>query len=226
MKQITNLNERPAGQKRDGMEFWEYGRSEAPTVLIQPVDEQDLFAIEQEVQMIRDLADNEFCLIAAKVGNWNHDLSPWRAPAVFGNEEFGDGAAETLEEILMLCSCDDRPCCIGGYSLAGLFALWSAYQTDRFFGVAAASPSVWFPEFSDYMKGHRIKSKAVYLSLGDREEKARNPKLASVGSCIREGYETLQEQDISCILEWNKGNHFRDAGSRTAAAFAWVLRNV
>ena len=34
---------------------------------------------------------------------------------------------------------------LGGYSLAGLFALWASTQTDLFYGVAAASPSVWFP---------------------------------------------------------------------------------
>ena len=36
---------------------------------------------------------------AVKVESWNRDLSPWPAPAVFGNESFGDGAAALLREI-------------------------------------------------------------------------------------------------------------------------------
>ena len=56
----------------------------------------------------------------------------------------------------------------------------SAYQTDVFKGVAAASPSMWFPGFSDYMKEQDIKAKTVYLSLGDKEEKTRNPVMTTV----------------------------------------------
>ena len=59
--------------------------------------------------------------------------------------------------------------------MAGLFSLWAAYQTDAFAGVAAASPSIWFPDFLQDMKEHGIRTESVYLSLGDREEKTRNP---------------------------------------------------
>lgn len=59
--------------------------------------------------------------------------------------------------------------------MVGLFSLWAAYQTDAFAGVAAASPSIWFPDFLQYMKEHDIRTESVYLSLGDREEKTRNP---------------------------------------------------
>ena len=111
---------------------------------------------------------------------------------------------------------------IGGYSLAGLFALWAAYQTDVFAGAVAASPSVWFPEFIDYMKANEIKVKNVYLSLGDKEEKAKNPTMATVGDCIREAYAWLNEQGVNVTLEWNQGNHFKDADVRTAKGFTWV----
>ena len=112
-----------------------------------------------------------------KVKDWNHDLSPWKAPAVFGRDQFGDGAEETLAEVLKTCNDRNKTYIIGGYSLAGLFALWAAYQTDAFSAVAAASPSVWFPGFSEYMKERIPQVRSVYLSLGDREEKARNHKV-------------------------------------------------
>ena len=207
------------------METYLFGSESAPNVLIQPVDSHDLEGIENEVKTIRELTNAGFRMIAVQVPDWNRDLSPWTAPAVFGKEGFGDGAGDFLEEILPLCP-DGKACYIGGYSLAGLFALWAAYRTGRFAGVAAASPSVWFPGFTDFMQENRIQSKAVYLSLGDREEKAKNPVMAAVGSRIREAEGILKAQGIPCILEWNPGNHFRDADIRTAKAFAWVLNRT
>ncbi|QTE67250.1 esterase [Clostridiales bacterium] len=207
------------------METYLFGSDSAPNVLIQPVDSHDLEGIENEVKTISELTNADFRMIAVRVPDWNRDLSPWTAPAVFGKESFGDGAGDFLEGILPLCP-DGKTCYIGGYSLAGLFALWAAYRTGRFAGVAAASPSVWFPGFTDFMQANRIQSKAVYLSLGDREEKAKNPVMAAVGSRIREAEGILKAQGIPCTLEWNPGNHFRDADIRTAKAFAWVLNHT
>ncbi len=207
------------------METYLFGSESAPNILIQPVDSHDLEGIENEVKTIRELTDADFRMIAVRVPDWNRDLSPWTAPAVFGKEGFGDGAADFLAGILPLCP-EGKACYIGGYSLAGLFALWAAYRTDRFTGVAAASPSVWFPGFTEYMQANRIQSKAVYLSLGDREEKAKNPVMAAVGSRIREAEGILKAQGIPCALEWNPGNHFRDADIRTAKAFAWLLNRT
>ena len=31
---------------------------------------------------------------------------------------------------------------------------------------------------------------------------------------------------IDTVLEWNPGNHFRDADIRTAKAFAWAMRRA
>ena len=206
------------------MEVFEYGNLTTKTVLLQPVDEYDLKAIENETALIQEDTAEDFRLLAFKVDDWNKDLSPWNAPAVFGKADFGEGAADTLGEIMKFCKDRTRTYYIGGYSLAGLFALWAGYQTDLFQGIAAASPSMWFPGFIDYMKEHKLNSRHVYLSLGDREEKARNPVMATVGDRIREAYSLITEQNIDCILEWNEGNHFKDADLRTAKAFSWVMK--
>ena len=203
---------------------YEYGNPEAQTVLVQMVDDHDLEAIENEFSLIKESTNRDFLLVAIKVESWNGDLSPWKAPAVFGKEDFGEGAKDTLSEVLSICSDRSRTYYIGGYSLAGLFALWTSYQSDIFSGVAAASPSIWFPGFIDYMKENEIRTKSVYLSLGDREEKTRNPVMATVGEKIREAKALLDEKGVDCTLEWNQGNHFKDADIRTAKAFAWVLR--
>ena len=200
-----------------------YGNPDANTVLIQMIDDHDLKGLENEAEEIRDRTDKDFYLIGIKVQSWNDDLSPWEAPAVFGKDGFGGRAGSTLDELMPLCAGRNRTYYIGGYSLAALFALWAAYQTDIFKGVAAASPSMWFPRFADYMKENRIKADSVYLSLGDKEEKVKNPVMATVGDRIREAADVLKGQDVNTILEWNEGNHFKDAGIRTAKAFASLL---
>ncbi len=206
------------------MTRYKYGDTSASVVLIQPVDKQDLSVMDSEVSEIKRLSEKDFCLIAVEVENWNKDLSPWKAPAVFGKEDFGDGAKALLEDIKTICADREKTYYIGGYSLAGLFSLWSAYQTDLFAAVAAASPSVWFPGFIDYMRNNEIRSSKVYLSLGDKEEKTRNKMMAAVGDCIREAHELLKVRGTDTVLEWNQGNHFKDSDLRTARAFAWLLK--
>ncbi len=207
------------------MEIFELGDPQSGIVLIQPADDHDLEGIRNESEAIAGRCKTSFRLVAVRISDWNNELSPWKAPAVFGREGFGGGASETLGALLGLCADKSKTYYIGGYSLAGLFALWAAYQTDTFSGVAAASPSLWFPDFTGYMKNNEIRTDTVYLSLGDREEKTRNPVMASVGSRIRETYTLLKERGVNCILEWNQGNHFMDADLRTARAFAWVINS-
>ena len=203
-----------------------YGNPGADLTLVKMTDDHDMEIIENEVSLIRDLSGGQdFCLKAVKVHSWNHDLSPWPAPAVFGKEDFGDGAAESLRFLLdeVLADSSARKVYIGGYSLAGLFALWAGYQTTRFDGIAAASPSIWFPHFTEYMKNNMTQVDAVYLSLGDREERTRNPVMSQVGNAISNAESILKAAGIDCILEWNKGNHFKEPDLRTAKAFAWLM---
>ena len=202
-----------------------YGNINSQIVLLQPVDEHDLDMIEQEIKEIEKYVQTSFQVIAYPIKNWNLELSPWEAPAVFGKEGFGAGANKTLQEILKCCEDESKTYILGGYSLAGLFALWSAYQTDAFTAIAAASPSVWFPGYIEYMKNHEFLAKAAYLSLGDREEKTKNPTMSQVGNCIREAHKILTQSNIQATLEWNPGNHFKDPELRTAKAFAWAIQN-
>ena len=206
------------------MDISYHGDPSSNLVLIQPVDEHDLPFINNEIKEIKRLTNNkDFLLIAFKVNNWNKDLSPYKAKAVFGKEDFGDGASKTLKEILSECHDLNKTYIIGGYSLAALFAIWASYNTNIFKGVAASSPSIWFHNFIKYMKDNAIKTNNVYLSLGDQEEKTKNPIMSKVGICIKEAYEILKGSNINCFLEYNKGNHFIDADIRTAKAFAWII---
>lgn len=191
--------------------------------------------LEREAELIRELSGKEFLLAAVKVRDWNDDLSPWPAPAVFGKEDFGGGAEATLgfllDEVIPTLTdsasgLEEKKLIMGGYSLAALFALWTGTRTDLFAGIAAASPSMWYPGFLDYLRDNPPHAGTIYLSLGNKEEKTRNPVMARVGEAIREAEEILKAAGKNCTLEWNQGNHFKEPELRTAKAFAWVMGKV
>lgn len=215
-----------------GKKCFIYENSEADTLLIQAVDEHEAEFLDREICHIKKLSHKPFMLAAFLIEDWNRELSPWEAAAVFGKEDFGSGAAETLSFITgsllpeLFGTYGKKRCCLGGYSLAGLFALWAAYQTEIFSGIAAVSPSVWFPGWDNYMSSKTILCPEVYLSLGNKEEKTKNKTMAAVGENIRRQYEIFRGTNsvTRCELEWNPGNHFVEPDIRTAKGFAWLLK--
>ena len=213
-----------------------YKAGQPELLLIQPIDNHDLEVLDNEVAIIESQTTKPFILVAFEVKDWFGELTPWTAPAVFGNTPFGDGAEQTLsfvKDILLpelqkrkIYDADTMKCLIGGYSLAGFFALWSSYQTPMFHGVAAVSPSVWYPDWMNYAETHKPLAPSVYLSLGDKEERARNPVMARVGECIRRQHELLATQGFNTILEWNKGTHFQHTDERASNGFAWLMNQI
>lgn len=210
-----------------------YEQPDPGVIFLQPVDDHDEEALDGQIAYIEQQADRPFLLCAVKIDRWGHELSPWSAPPVFGKEAFGDGAQETLDFLTDTLIPElkskyhiqeNAELILGGYSLAGLFALWCGYQTELFSGIAAASPSVWFPGWIDYAKTHSFHPDKVYLSLGDKEAKTRNPVMATVADCIREQLEIFQSAGTDAVLEWNQGNHFRESDLRTAKAFLHFLQ--
>ena len=208
-----------------------YGTASAEYLLLQMADEHDLTGMEREVEAIRQQTAHTFLLAAVQIENWNDDLSPWPAPPVWGKQGFGGRAGDTLAWLAQAVPSirrqysikEDCKVILGGYSLAGLFALWAATQTNALYGVAAASPSVWFPGWQEHEAARPIQTQRVYLSLGDREEHTKNQTMASVGDNIRALHSALTRRGTACTLEWNTGGHFKDVDLRTARAFAWVM---
>ena len=208
-----------------------YGTAGAEYLLLQMANEHDLAGMQWEADAIRRQTAQLFLLVAVPVENWNDDLSPWSAPPAWGKQGLGGRAGNTLawlgQAVLSIRQQysvkEDGKVILGGYSLAGLFALWAATQTDTLYGVAAASPSVWFPGWSEYEAAHPIQAQRVYLSLGDREEHTKNQMMAAVGDNIRVLHSTLTQRGKDCTLEWNAGGHFKDADLRTARAFARTM---
>ena len=211
-----------------------YGEPHAEYLLLQMTGEHELQSMDHEVTVIAQSSWN-FLFAAIPVESWNDALSPWEAPAVWGTQGFGGNAADTLrfltEQVIPTLKQQfhlpkNVKIILGGYSLAGLFALWASTQTALFSGVAAASPSVWFPGWMEFEQQHPMQTQHIYLSLGDREEHTRNAAMAAVGDNIRALHRELVERGKDCTLEWNSGRHFKDADLRTARAFRWVMEDI
>ena len=209
-----------------------YGNPDSLNLFIQPVDAHGSGVAGTEAEQAAAISGGDvFCIAEIRIDEWNKELTPWKAEAVYGAEDFGDGARETLGYILDTFipafeneyPAKDRRYFLCGYSLAGLFSLWAAYQTDIFHGVAAVSPSVWYKGWINFSENNEIKTHNVYLSLGDREEKTKNPVMAAVGNAIRRQERLLTERGINTVLEWNPGNHFAGSAGRTAKGIAWLL---
>ena len=172
-------------------------------------------------------------LITVSVPDWNRDLTPWKAPAVFrGAPPFGDGADAYLEELIRITEeAEERAGLIpgvralAGYSLAGLFAVYAAFRTDRFSLFGSASGSLWYPGFLDFAAKTPFAGvpKAAYFSVGDREKASKNPLMKTVEERTQDAAALFLARGVPSIFEKNHGNHFVDGPLRTAKALRWLL---
>lgn len=179
----------------------------------------DPVAMEAHVRRIVPEAD--FTLETFPVADWNRDLSPWAAPAVFGDEAFSGGGAATLARLEALLG--GQPAYLAGYSLAGLFALWAMCECPLIRGVACCSPSLWFPGWEDYAQAHPLpEDRVLYLSLGMKEERTRHPVMRRVGDAVRREHERASHL-AARQLTWHPGGHFTDPEGRVAQGIAWVV---
>ena len=170
------------------------------------------------------------------VGNidWNHDMSPWYMPSIYSKEKsFSGGADEYLrllvDEILPkakeLIEGEPKFTGIAGYSLAGLFTVYTMYKTDVFDRVACMSGSLWFSDFIEYCKGNEYKRlpDKIYFSLGDKEANTRNPVLKTVQDKTIELSEYFKILGTEVIFELNPGNHFTDTILRSTKGIKAIL---
>lgn len=200
-------------------------------LLIQPLERKEVGTIGHEVSLIAQHTPHPFVMAAFKIDDWHLQMSPWHDDAISRREEVGHHAEETLRFIthrllpVLQQRFGDLPVVLGGYSLAALFSLWAATQTDVFTGIAAASPSVWIDGWQTFASFHPILSKVAYLSIGRKEEHVRNLSMARVGANIRFEQQLLEQQlgPNNTTLQWNEGGHFDHMDARTAQAYAWTI---
>lgn len=175
-----------------------------------------------------------FHLVTVSGIDWDQDMSPWpSAPVVASDDHFTGGARAYLGWLLeKVVPCAENELglknpvsYIAGYSMAGLFALWSLYETAFFSGAVCASGSLWYPGFRDFAlrRDFRGTPAGVYLSLGDRESAVENPALQQTEEVFRTLARHLADSGTPSVFEQNPGNHYRDADIRLAKGCRWLL---
>lgn len=212
--------------------FYEKGHI-GPIVLCCGMKEQEKQA-EEIWQLLTEKIENLF-FIYYMAEDWNDMYSPWKAPKPFEEGYFSGEAGKTLQWIekglFGLISAEygqwlqQGQIYLAGYSLAGLFSLWSVWNSSLFTGIACCSGSLWYEHLPDYAKEREVLGeKIVYLSLGDKEGKTKNPVLSQVDECTGKIESILKNSPkVSEItLEWNPGGHFKDVPQRIAAGILWL----
>ena len=207
-----------------------FGSGEGPLVILNTVNSEGSAVYGR----VRSLASAPFTLAAISGLAWYDEMTPWPASGFASWAPPCKGLADDYLELLchriipeIERTIGNKPSftAIAGYSLAGLFALYSLFNTDIFIAAASASGSLWYPGFADYAASHQLSSKParVYLSLGDTEASAGSRVMRSVGENTEKIHSLFLERGIDCFFEMNKGNHFRNTEERMAKGIAWII---
>ncbi len=175
---------------------------------------------------------SNYIFIEVFIENWDRNLSPWFAKGNNNRIFAGEGSntlnwlSNNLIPYIKQNYKEHRELFLTGYSLSGLFALWALYETNIFDGIACCSGSLWFPMWEKYMFEKSLKRESIiYLSLGGKEEKTKNPTMTSVGDNTRQQLKLLKKDSLTkaATLEMNPGGHFSDTANRVAKGINWLM---
>lgn len=187
---------------------------------------------EAEMDWLEELVQKYSVNIVAISGmKWNDALTPWKAPALNPKEEDFKGKAKDFLSSLLgdICVNTEQSLRLNhpkryiiGVSLAGLFAVWASTKTNKFECVASISGSFWYDGFVEWFKGQELLAERYFLSLGDKEVKAKNERLASVGSCTESILQIIQDKSKEVTFVTDEGNHFEFFKERIEKAISSV----
>ena len=165
--------------------------------------------------------------------DWNRDLSPWPAKAVFpGEDDFAGRADDLLAEltgcILPLAEqalpSPPQYRALAGYSLAGLFCVYAAFRTAAFTRIASVSGSMWYDGFLSFAGQTPLAApvERAWFSVGAKEKRTRNPRMASVEDNTRAMERLFRSRGAGTRFTLHPGNHFADTEARMAEALAFL----
>lgn len=211
-----------------------YKNKDIPIIILNTFDEDG-----QEIwDQSKELTDKEYILVTISNINWNQDMSPWYMDRLFKAEDDYTGKADEYIELLtdkiipeITTTIKEKlnilpsQYILAGYSLAGLFAIYSLYKTDKFDKIISCSGSFWYPNFIQFVKTNELQKKPekIYFSLGNRESKTKNEMMSKVEENTKYLKQFYDEYGVETIYEENQGNHFQDVSNRIAKGIYWIL---
>lgn len=180
---------------------------------------------------------DDFILVGIDQLNWCTDLAPWYCEPSGPTDTACYGGAEAYLKVLCEQIIPEAEKRLGfpvehrflaGYSLAGLFAVWSMYHTDLFERMISGSGSFWFPDFDTYAKEHQLVRKplSIYFSLGKEESHTAYPIFNTVQVRTDWLYHWYQDMGIDTTLVMEPGDHYTDPWSRMCRGIAWTLSQM
>lgn len=187
---------------------------------------------------VKLITDKKYILVTISNINWNKDLSPWYMNRLYKNDQDYSGDADLyindLANVIIPKVNDIITNYIGykvlnyilaGYSLAGLFAIYSLYKTNIFSKIVSCSGSFWYPNFVKFVQKNKLSNipNKVYFSLGNKEHKTNNVMMSKVKDNTLILKELYDNYGINTIYEENEGNHFKDINNRIAKGISSIL---
>ena len=173
----------------------------------------------------------EVSIVVIEEVNWNDDLTPWPAEGVFKKAKpFGGQAAaflnkltnEIIPETERSMGIENAERTLLGVSLSGLFAVWSAFNTDAFTNIISISGSLWYNGFVEWMKEQTPSPQLdkVCMLLGEKEKNAKEKRMATVEEQTHAAVNILKEKtNASVTFELVEGTHFSPIMPRLERAF-------
>lgn len=167
--------------------------------------------------------------------NWNDDLTPWPAAGVFKKAKpFGGKAAAFLDKLTNdVIPNTERDLGVAnaertllGVSLSGLFAVWSAFNTDAFTNIISISGSLWYDGFTEWMKEQTPSPqlKRVCKLLGEKEKNSKEKRMATVEERTLVAAKILRaKSQADIVFELVEGTHFSPIMPRLERAFEVVF---
>ena len=208
------------------------GKTDDAPLIVIPSFKDNSLNLKKEIEK---LTDKDFSLLTIYVSDWNNDLSPYEAPSIFkGTSDFKGNADSFLDYVLNLIkkvvleeSIKPIYKALTGYSMAGLFAIYTLFKTNEFLKVGSVSGSLWYPLFIEFVKNNEVLHgiSTFYMSLGDKEKKTSNKVMSEVETNSLIIFERIKPQFNNSKFELNSGNHFKDEGLRIAKCISYLLNN-
>lgn len=169
------------------------------------------------------------------IDDWDNQLTPWPAKGLYpGDPDFKGEADTTLHTLVddLIPHIEEAEGlapskrAISGYSLGGLFATYAFANCDVFEKLASMSGSFWYEGWIEYLEGlHPNKQECfAYLSIGNKESKAREKILHSVQANTDKTAAILESWGAQVENRLVPGTHFDNVLQRVMDGLRSLLR--